>query len=119
MKNAAKARSEFVSTAARSGFPPEKSLARKMSGPAKPLAELAPQAEAERPRISAKFDSGAAAKVTLHALCELADNAVQLIFGDVMKVHETPNDGLALLALGGYGRGKVFSFSALRTFLFF
>ncbi len=119
MKSAAKARSEFVSTATRPGFPPEQPQARKMPGPAKPLNIVAPQVEAERQRIRAKFDAGASAKETLHALCELADKIIQQIFGDVMKVHDTPNEGLALLALGGYGRRMLFPFSDLDILFLF
>ena len=119
MKNAAKARSDVVSTAARSGLPPEQPTARKMPGPAKPLNELAPQVEAERLRIRSRFDTGATARETLRGLCELADNTIRLIFGDVMKIHETPNEGLALLALGGYGRRMLFPFSDLDILFLF
>jgi len=90
-----------------------------MAGPAKPLNVLAPQVEAERQRIRAKFDAGASAKETLHALCELADNIIQQIFADVMKVHDTPNEGLALLALGGYGRRMLFPYSDLDILFLF
>src|SRR5258708_9818830 len=113
MKSAAKARSEFVSTATRPGFPPEPSQASKMPGPAKPLNIVAPQVEAERQRIRAKFDAGASAKETLHALCSLADQIIHQIFGDISRVPDTPNQGLALLALGGYGRRMLFPFSHL------
>ena len=119
MKSAAKARSEFVSTATRPGFPPEPPQARKMAGPVKPLNIVAPQVEAERQQIRAKFDAGASAKQTLHALCELADQIIRQIFGDVMKVHDTPNEGLALLALGGYGRKMLFPFSDLDILFLF
>ena len=119
MKSAAKARSEFVSTATRPGFPPGPPQARKMAGPAKPLNVVGPQVEAERQQIRAKFDAGASAKETLHALCELADQVIRQIFGDVMKVHDTPNEGLALLALGGYGRRMLFPFSDLDILFLF
>src|SRR5437879_3579195 len=119
MKNAAKARSDVVSTAARSGLPPEQPTARKRPGPAKPLNVLAPQVEAERQRIRARFDTGATARETLHGLCGLADNTIRQIFGDVMKIHETPNEGLALLALGGYGRKMLFPFSDLDILFLF
>jgi [protein-PII] uridylyltransferase len=119
MKNAAKARSEFVSTATRSGLPLEPPKASKMAGPAKPLNIVAPQVEAERQRIRAKFDAGVGAKETLHALCELADQIIQQIFADVMKVHDTPDEGLALLALGGYGRRMLFPFSDLDILFLF
>src|SRR2546422_3714008 len=119
MKNAAKARSDVVSTAARSGLPPEQPTARKMPGPAKPLNVLAPEVEAEQLRIRSRFDTGATARETLRGLCELADNTIRLIFGDVMKVHETPNEGLALLSLGGYGRRMLFPFSDLDILFLF
>jgi [protein-PII] uridylyltransferase len=91
-----------------------------MPGPAKPpLNVLAPQVEAERQRIRAKFDSGTSAKDTLHSLCELADSNIRRIFGDVMKIHETPQDGLSLLALGGYGRRMLFPFSDLDILFLF
>src|ERR1700756_4735307 len=119
MKSAAKARSEFVSTATRPGFPPEPPQARKMAGPAKPLNIVSSQVEAERQQIRAKFDAGASAKETLRALCELADQIIRQIFGDVMKVHDTPSEGLALLALGGYGRKMLFPFSDLDILFLF
>jgi len=90
-----------------------------MPGPAKPLNVLAPEVEAERQRIRANFDSGSSAKQTLHALCELADNILGLIFGDVMKIHEAPEEGLALLALGGYGRRMLFPYSDLDILFLF
>jgi len=119
MKNVAKASSSLVSTAVRSGLPPEQPNVRKMAGPAKPLNILAPQVEAERQQIHARFDAGAPAKDTLHALCELADTTIRQIFSDVMKIHETPDVGLALLALGGYGRRMLFPFSDLDILFLF
>src|SRR5215467_9211930 len=90
-----------------------------MAGPAKPLSVLAPQVEAERQQIRARFDAGAAAKETLHRLCELADSTIKQIFADMMKVHESPNEGLSLLALGGYGRRMLFPYSDLDILFLF
>jgi len=90
-----------------------------MPGPAKPLSVLAPQVAAERQRIHAQFDAGATAKDTVHALCELADRTIGEIFGGVMKIHESPGQGLALLALGGYGRRMLFPFSDLDILFLF
>ncbi len=90
-----------------------------MPGPAKPLSVLAPQVEAERQQIRARFDAGAAARETLHRLCELADSTIKQIFADVMKVHDTPEEGLALLALGGYGRRMLFPYSDLDILFLF
>src|SRR5215475_155912 len=90
-----------------------------MPGPAKPLSELVPQVEAERQKIRARFEGGATAKETLRALCELADSTITQIFLDVMKVHDSPSDGLALLALGGYGRRMLFPYSDLDILFLF
>src|SRR6267142_547710 len=118
-RRARRKRALRVSTAARTGLPPDPSHARKMPGPAKPLKVLAPQIEAERQRIRAQFDGGATAKQTLRALCEVADNTIQQIFAEVMKVHESPDEGLALLALGGYGRRMLFPYSDLDLLFLF
>jgi [protein-PII] uridylyltransferase len=90
-----------------------------MPGPATSLKTLAPQIDAERQQILARFDAGTSAKETLQALCELADSAIRQIFGDVMKVQEAPNDGLSLLALGGYGRRMLFPYSDLDLLFLF
>ena len=83
------------------------------------MSVLAPQIEAERQQIRAQFDAGATAKQTLRALCEVADRAIQQIFADVMKIHESPDEGLALLALGGYGRRMLFPYSDLDLLFLF
>ncbi len=83
------------------------------------MSVLAPQVEAERQQIRARFDAGAAARETLHRLCELADSTIKQIFADVMKVHDTPEEGLALLALGGYGRRMLFPYSDLDILFLF
>ena len=90
-----------------------------MPGPAKPISVLGAQTEAERGRIRAQFDAGSTAKATLHGLCELADNIIHQTFAEMMKVHETPNDGLSLLALGGYGRQMLFPYSDLYILFLF
>ena len=90
-----------------------------MPGPAKPISVLGSQVETERGRIRAQFDSGATARTTLGALCELADQSIHQTFADMMKVHETPEDGLSLLALGGYGRQMLFPYSDLDILFLF
>jgi len=90
-----------------------------MPGPAKPISVRAPEIETERARIRAKFDAGAAAKETLHGLCELADRTIHHTYADMMKVHETPKVGLSLLALGGYGRQMLFPYSDLDILFLF
>ena len=90
-----------------------------MSGPATPLSVLSTQCEDERARIRKSFEHGAGAKATLLALCELADRSLQQVFKDVLKLHDSPADGLSLLALGGYGRRMLFPFSDLDILFLF
>ncbi|HYL61312.1 MAG TPA: [protein-PII] uridylyltransferase [Candidatus Methylomirabilis sp.] len=84
-----------------------------------PLSVLGPQAEQERRRIRQAFENGASAAATLRALCEFADRIVQQIFGDVLRVHDAPEQGLCIVALGGYGRRLLFPFSDLDILFLF
>jgi [protein-PII] uridylyltransferase len=90
-----------------------------MQGSVTPLSVLGPQADAERHRIRQQFEAGASARETLHALCELADNNIRQIFGEVLRVHSTPSSGLSLMALGGYGRKLLFPYSDLDILFLF
>src|SRR5579863_2532557 len=90
-----------------------------MPGPAKPIAVLAPEIEKERAQIRAQFADGATARETLRQLCELADGTIHETFAGMMRVHETPEDGLSLLALGGYGRQMLFPYSDLDILFLF
>jgi [protein-PII] uridylyltransferase len=90
-----------------------------MHGSLTPLTVLGPQADAERHRIRQKFEAGASARETLHALCDLADNNIRQIFGEVLRVHNTPASGLSLMALGGYGRKLLFPYSDLDILFLF
>jgi len=84
-----------------------------------PLSVLGPQAEAGRQRIRQQFESGTSARETLRALCELADNNVRQIFGELLRVHSHEPEGLCLLALGGYGRRMLFPYSDLDILFLF
>jgi [protein-PII] uridylyltransferase len=90
-----------------------------MPGSITPLSVLGPQAEAERQRIREAFESRADAREIVRSLCELADNNVRQIFGEVLRVHGTPSNGLSLLALGGYGRRMLFPYSDLDLLFLF
>jgi [protein-PII] uridylyltransferase len=90
-----------------------------MQGSPTPLSVLGPQADVERQRIRKQFESGAGARETLCALCELADNNIRQVFGEVLRVHNTPASGLCLLALGGYGRKLLFPYSDLDILFLF
>src|SRR6202030_1314661 len=76
-------------------------------------------ADDERHRIREQFEAGAGARETVRALCELADNNIRQIFGEVLRVHNTPASGLSLLALGGYGRKLLFPYSDLDILFLF
>lgn len=90
-----------------------------MHGSLTPLSVLGPQAEEERRRIRQSFESGTGARETLTALCGLADRTVQHIFGEVLRVHQATQQGLCLVALGGYGRRLLFPYSDLDILFLF
>jgi [protein-PII] uridylyltransferase len=84
-----------------------------------PLSVLGPQCEAQRERIRKLFESGASAQETLRQLCELADGTIRRVFGELQNVREGGGQGLALLALGGYGREVLFPYSDLDLLFLF
>jgi [protein-PII] uridylyltransferase len=84
-----------------------------------PLSVLGPQCEAQRERIRKLFDGGATAQDTLRQLCELADDSIQKVFGELLRVRKTSGQGLCLLALGGYGREMLFPYSDLDLLVLF
>ena len=84
-----------------------------------PLSVLGPQCEAQRERIRKLFESGASAQETLRQLCELADETIRKVFGELQRVREAGTQGLALLALGGYGREVLFPYSDLDLLFLF
>jgi [protein-PII] uridylyltransferase len=87
--------------------------------PVTPLSELGPQCEAQRERIRKLFENGAGARETLRQLCELADNTIKKVFGELLQVRNVPSQGLSLLALGGYGREMLFPYSDLDLLFLF
>jgi [protein-PII] uridylyltransferase len=87
--------------------------------PVTPLSELGPQCEAQRERIRKLFENGAGARETLRQLCELADNTIKKVFGELLQVRSVPGQGLSLLALGGYGREMLFPYSDLDLLFLF
>ncbi len=87
--------------------------------PAIPLSALGPQCEAQRERIRKLFENGAGARETLRQLCELADNTIKKVFGELLQVRGAPGQGLCLLALGGYGREMLFPYSDLDLLFLF
>jgi [protein-PII] uridylyltransferase len=84
-----------------------------------PLSVLGPQCEAQRERIRTLFDTGASAQETLRQLCELADATILKVFGELQQARSGGNQGLCLVALGGYGREVLFPFSDLDLLFLF
>ncbi len=84
-----------------------------------PLVALGPQCEAQRERILKLFNSGATAQDTLRQLCELADDSIQKVFTELLRVRDSAGQGLCLLALGGYGREMLFPYSDLDLLFLF
>jgi [protein-PII] uridylyltransferase len=108
-----------MTTAARPGLFSAHPPAMKMQDSLTPLSVLGPQADDERQRIQKQFESGVSARETVLALCALADNNVQQVFSEVLRVHNTPSEGLCLVALGGYGRRLLFPYSDLDILFLF
>jgi [protein-PII] uridylyltransferase len=90
-----------------------------MAEPVTPLSVLGPQVEAQREHILKLFNSGATAQDTLRRVCELADDSIQRVFGELLRVRGTTGQGLCLLALGGYGREMLFPYSDLDLLFLF
>src|SRR5215468_1269608 len=106
-------------SSARPGLNPSKRPITKMEDSVTPLSVLGPQCEAQRERIRKLFESGASAQETLRQLCELADETIRKVFGELQRVREPGTQGLALLALGGYGREVLFPYSDLDLLFLF
>src|SRR5215472_3094003 len=106
-------------SSARPGLNPSKRPITKMEDSVTPLSVLGPQCEAQRERIRKLFESGASAQETLRQLCELADETIRKVFGELQRVREAGTQGLALLALGGYGREVLFPYSDLDLLFLF
>ena len=84
-----------------------------------PLSVLGPQCESQRDRIRKLFESGASAQETLRQLCELADSTILKVFAELQQARSNGNQGLSLLALGGYGREVLFPYSDLDLLFLF
>ena len=84
-----------------------------------PLSVLGPHCDTQRERIRKLFDNGASAQDTLRQLCELADEVIQRVFAELLRVGNSSGQGLGLLALGGYGREMLFPYSDLDLLFLF
>ena len=77
------------------------------------------QVEKERRRIRQAFDEGADSAATLQALCALGDKTTQQVLAEVLGGHNASQQGLCIVALGGYGRRLLFPFSDLDILFLF
>jgi [protein-PII] uridylyltransferase len=103
----------------RPGLVPGIRPTKKMEESVTPLSVLGPQCEAQRERIRKLFEGGASAQETLRQLCELADGTIKKVFGELQSSKDGGGQGLALLALGGYGREVLFPYSDLDLLFLF
>ena len=103
----------------RPGLYPVFRQSRKMEESVTPLSLLGPHCETQRERIRKLFDNGASAQDTLRQLCELADQVIQKVFAELLRVGNSSGQGLCLLALGGYGREMLFPYSDLDLLFLF
>src|ERR1700740_1326544 len=98
-------------SSARPGLAANNCPTTKMEESVTPLSVLGPQCESQRERIRKLFESGASAQETLRQLCELADSTILKMFTELQQARNNGNQGLSLLALGGYGREVLFPYS--------
>ena len=69
------------------------------------------QCELERQKIQQAFLDGASVHATLQALCEMAERNIQQGLQAASHVHNLEPEGLALLAIGGFGCRILFPYS--------
>jgi len=112
----AKKLSDTTMTTARASLDPG---ARPPIGRLAPLSEFNVKCDERRREIQKRFDEGAGARETLHALCELADGNILEVFGGLLRTHREAQQGFCLLAIGGYGRRQLFPFSDLDILFLF
>src|SRR5215813_8160466 len=80
-------------------------------------ASLTDLCQERRARIRAAFDSGESATAALHSLCEFADETLTQLFHNLSGSYA--GSGVALIAIGGYGRRLLFPFSDLDVLFLF
>src|SRR6184192_273785 len=80
-------------------------------------ARLTDVCQERRARIRAAFDSGESATATLRALCEFADETLVRLFHELSA--PSAENGIALIAIGGYGRRLLFPYSDLDVLFLF
>jgi len=77
------------------------------------------ECEAERHEIQQVFLDGTSVHATLQALCEMAERNVQEGLQAASHAHNLEPEGVAVLAIGGFGRRILFPYSDLDILLLF
>ena len=87
--------------------------------PSEERANSRAECEAERRKIQRAFLDGTSVHATLQALFEMAERNIQEGLQAASHAHNLEPEGLAVLALGGFGRRILFPYSDLDILLLF
>jgi len=87
--------------------------------PSQERANSKAECEAERRKIQRAFLDGTSVHATLQALFEMAERNIQEGLQAASHAHNLEPEGLAVLALGGFGRRILFPYSDLDILLLF